>query len=88
MKEEEDIIDLRKFESRAVEKVFLEYNGPVNAIIVQFKSGQQLEVYIEDGDETVYLKHWVPESNGEEWSDKSYTISEIDYKDFGIKETL
>jgi hypothetical protein len=32
MKEEEDIIDLRKFESRAVEKVFLEYNGPVNSI--------------------------------------------------------
>ena len=86
-RKEEDILDLRRFESRAVEKIFLEYNGPVNAIIVQFKSGQQLEVYIEDMDETVYLKHWVPESTGAEWSDESYTIAAIEYNDFGIEQS-
>ena len=82
----EDIVDLRRFESSVVDKVFLENNGPLNAIIVQFKSGQQLEVYIDDGDETVYLKHWVPESTGEDWSDESYTIAAIDYKKFGVEE--
>ena len=93
-----DKYNLKGFKSEGIVSVLLEKNGEPNAIVFNFSSGHQLEVYIDD---MIKINHWIPDpewllefkkiplSDNDEctnfqYGDNSRTLLEMSMEQFGV----